>query len=1351
MGLRSLTGREPLKLMTLDYTTRRQGGTEEPVIHIIARREDGSRRQLKVTGFYPHFYITLEEFVNDYETLLKDDWVRWYEIPEEARNSVENVDLKRFEKIRVADEDEEIRTLHDDPLVKVFTEIPKDVGDYREEYERTWEADVLFPQRFLISSGIKTGFSAPRGENEVHWEELKPLDEDQTPDVKPRVLTLDIEVKTDGSMPDTTETEQPVTAISAHDSYDDEYAAWVLTDGDWTLNGLFEDIDSVFDMDDMQLRREMEAHLEESALPENIDECDIRVFDREDLMLDDFHNWVIPKRPDIVTGWNAASNDRSNGFDMPYLINRSFEVNAWDMQDWVPYENGNCFVTRAGSPVLDGIELMDMMQAYEKTQIHDLRSYSLDFVANKELDYGKEEMPDIDWAWKNNTEQFVRYNIRDTEAVIGIKDAQEIIDMYDHLRSVTGQLYSECNHNISMVDMLFLRSALDNNTALPTSKKPDVRHYHGAKVFDPIPGKHHNVFYPDLASLYPNLFYATNMSPETIVGTKEDLEDSEWTEDDCFVVVYDPRDEEVKKESEDVVEEELYVLKPEYKEGFVRESIGDLIDMKYEYKGTSKYEAVKRITNSCFSADTEVMTPNGVQNIRDIEVGDAVYSLNPDTHQMEVKKVTECISKPEYEDELVTIQNATIDLKVTPDHRIYTRRVRHSDEFEVVDAGDLNDWTQYELPSAENVSPLQGDRVERVDILDYYSGEYEEVEESGQVFVRKNHYSSKIPRYFDGDDFMKLVGWYASEGYSRKTNENSGHQSVFCQKKPDGRKEIAELLEGCGLRFSSNKNGHIISNEIFRKIMDNACGIGAEEKRLPEVVFDASVEQRELLFETLEKGDGDSDPERKRYSTKSKTLRDQVAQLATSLGMDVQYRYDDGGDLNTGVWRLHYGEKNKSFRMKRSGDRKGDGGTEQAKNGVYCVQVEDNHTLVAGRNGKFSHVPQCYGVMGDSDTYGRGFRLFDNRIAEAITLAGRDVLEFTAEQMRDYMHDCSYDDATLIGGDTDSAMLSIPSMDVEPYVLEAAARGYDEHPIFEAAEFVNKNYDEFMHERFNICKEDGYDHRMEVEIESYAPSCFFKRNFDIKSKEIGTKKKYSQLLKWDEDDGVITNPDPDHTGWKAIRSDSASITAISQLQTLNLILESDDAKEAVFDYLESIVSAMKEGDLEGVSEAVGQEITLDEIGVPCAIKSKPLNKYGGCPESQWRECEKGSYDWHEEGGWKTHGSVASPHVRGAKYANQNFNNVDIQQGDKPLKIYIKSIDGFEYPRSYTAETPEDGRVVDALAVNNGRDLPEEFNVDWPKMLEKTIENAIREIVETMGWSWEDIEQHGRQTGLHNFM
>ena len=150
-------------------------------------------------------------------------------------------------------------------------------------------------------------------------------------------------------------------------------------------------------------------------------------------------------------------------------------------------------------------------------------------------------MTSYDDAWHNHPIDFLAYNIRDVQAVVEIESEKGLLSLYNNIRSVTGAYYETCNHNGPTLDTMFLIRADEQGLALPTNTEPEEGVYHGAKVFETVPGYHPNAVYPDLSSMYPNKFKMLNLGVETIIGDRDDLANSEYTEDDVFRFPVDDR------------------------------------------------------------------------------------------------------------------------------------------------------------------------------------------------------------------------------------------------------------------------------------------------------------------------------------------------------------------------------------------------------------------------------------------------------------------------------------------------------------------------------------------------------------------------------------------------------------------------------------------------------------------------------------------------------------------------------------------------------------------------------------------------------------------------------------------
>jgi len=64
---------------------------------------------------------------------------------------------------------------------------------------------------------------------------------------------------------------------------------------------------------------------------------------------------------------------------------------------------------------------------------------------------------------------------------------------------------------------------------------------------------------------------------------------------------------------------------------------------------------------------------------------------------------------------------------------------------------------------------------------------------------------------------------------------------------------------------------------------------------------------------------------------------------------------------------------------------------------------------------------------------------------------------------------------------------------------------------------------------------------------------------------------------------------------------------------------------------------------------------------------------------------------------------------------------------------------------------EEGRLVDAVAVEDARNMPDGVIIDYDKMATKTLRDPIEPIATVMGWSFDDLITEGKQSGLAQFM
>ncbi|QZY00088.1 DNA polymerase domain-containing protein [Halobaculum rubrum] len=1303
-------GTVELMVTAVDYTVEGTGAEEYPVVHVFGRTADNEPEHVRLLGTEPYFYVPTADIEG--RTLSEE-----YDVILDTRET--GPDGERFESIR------------GEPVSKVVARTPRDVGQIRDDFERTYEADILFPNRFLIDHGVTSGVRVEerrldaregegRGRLQVTPDHLEPADVEA--DI--RVNTFDIEVDDRNGFPE--DGEEPIVCLTSHDSYRDEYVAWLY---DAPVGG----VDAPAALDGYEQIGGADSDIE------------VRTFADEDAMLDAFVSYIDETDPDVLTGWNFED------FDAPYFMDRCEVLDGASEYDLSPDRLSRVNETWRsgwGGPDVKGRVVFDLLYAYQRTQFSELESYRLDAVGELELDVGKERYTgDIGDLWEQEPERLLKYNVRDVELCVEIDRKQNIVAFWDDARKFVGCQLEDAPTPGDAVDMYVLHNAF-GQFVLPTKGQQASEEFEGGAVFEPISGVEEMVSVLDLKSLYPMCMVTINASPETIVDDPESFDGETYRA---------PNGTRFRKEPD----------------GMMREMVDELLTERERLKGErddhdpgsdayeqyDRQQAATKVIMNCFTPDTEVVTPDGVRDITDLDVGDEVYSLDPETMEMESKPVVETHAYPDYDDELVDIETDKIDFRVTPNHRMLVRKDESNgiswdeDDYRFVEAGDLDRATNYQLP--HDWSGPDGEDVDEVDLTRLLDGEYEvwannevhghtlaaelgyyprkvvrnDLGTTGYVFSAEEFEQHReyldsvcsefsvhsepnrkwIPRTYDGDDFLDLLAWYITEGNVYTSEEKAFGDNlrgsattvkIAQTAAPDGGQSdhaaIGDLLERMGFDTYVDERGYQFTSKLLGEALEELCGENSFEKRIPDLVFETNGEQKRRFLDTLIAGDGDRQSGSSwRYTTSSERLRDDVLRLCAHLGLTTNYNRDSGS------WRIYCTESSKNtLRMHRSSDRS------SAENGVYCVTVADNHTLLAGRNGTFQFVGQSlYGVSG----WDR-FRLYDKENAAAITAMGRRVIEFTEQAVNELNRDVTY-------GDTDSVMLSLDDVSTEDVEDASVSEGMAAaHPDMsdrellriaavirlseDVEEHINGRYDDFASEEL-----DAEEHRFEIEFEK-----LYRRFF-----QAGKKKRYAGHIVWKEGKDV---DDIDITGFEYKRSDIAPVTKRVQKRVIEMIVHGEDTEE-ITDYLHEEIQNFLDGDAD-----------LDEVGIPGGI-GKRLESY----------------------------DTDTAQVRGAKYANLML-GTNFQRGSKPKRLYLEKVHPdfwarMENERGLDPQTDplygEFKRDPDVICFEYADEVPEEFAVDWDKMLDKTLKGPIARIIEALGMSWEEVKSGQEQTGLGSFM
>jgi len=260
---------------------------------------------------------------------------------------------------------------------------------------------------------------------------------------------------------------------------------------------------------------------------------DVILMDSEKELLETFLELI--EDADILSGWN------SEGFDIPYMVNRIARVLGKDYTRkfclWGQFPKKRTYEAYGNQQEtfdLVGRVHLDYLQLYRKYTYHEMHSYSLDAIAEHELGEKKVDYEGtLDQLYNNDFKKFIEYNIQDTNLLRKLDDKLQFIDLSNVLAHANGVLLPNTMGAVAQTDQAIVNEAHSRGLIVPDKVRgQEHTQAAGAYVANPVKGMHDWIGSMDLNSLYPSILRACNMSPECIIGqvrqdfTNGDLEDS---------------------------------------------------------------------------------------------------------------------------------------------------------------------------------------------------------------------------------------------------------------------------------------------------------------------------------------------------------------------------------------------------------------------------------------------------------------------------------------------------------------------------------------------------------------------------------------------------------------------------------------------------------------------------------------------------------------------------------------------------------------------------------------------------------------------------------------------------------
>ena len=225
---------------------------------------------------------------------------------------------------------------------------------------------------------------------------------------------------------------------------------------------------------------------------------------------------------DILSGWN------SEGFDIPYMVMRTNRVLSKDDTRryclWGQYPKQREFERFGATSMtfdLIGRVHLDYMQLYRKYTYEERHSYSLDAIAEYELDERKTQYEGtLDQLYNKDFPKFIEYNRQDTILLAKLDKKLRFLDLANELAHDNTVLLQTTMGAVAVTEQAIINEAHQLGMVVPNRNRDEQfdTQAAGAYVATPKAGMHDYIGAIDINSLYPSAIRALNMGPETIVG-----------------------------------------------------------------------------------------------------------------------------------------------------------------------------------------------------------------------------------------------------------------------------------------------------------------------------------------------------------------------------------------------------------------------------------------------------------------------------------------------------------------------------------------------------------------------------------------------------------------------------------------------------------------------------------------------------------------------------------------------------------------------------------------------------------------------------------------------------------------
>jgi len=244
------------------------------------------------------------------------------------------------------------------------------------------------------------------------------------------------------------------------------------------------------------------------------------LFDNEADMLNTFLDLV--EDADVLSGWN------SEGFDIPYTVNRIIKVLSKEdtkrlclFNQYPKKREYERYGKKAITYDLIGRVHLDSLELYRKYTYEERHSYRLDAIAEYELGDTKTIYEGtLDQLYNNDFRKFIEYNRQDTALLDKLDKKLRFLDLANTIAHENTVLLQTTMGAVAVTEQAIINESHRRGMIVPNriKREPGSEPAAGAYVAYPKKGIHEWIGSLDINSLYPSAIRALNMGPETIIG-----------------------------------------------------------------------------------------------------------------------------------------------------------------------------------------------------------------------------------------------------------------------------------------------------------------------------------------------------------------------------------------------------------------------------------------------------------------------------------------------------------------------------------------------------------------------------------------------------------------------------------------------------------------------------------------------------------------------------------------------------------------------------------------------------------------------------------------------------------------